>query len=332
MKYFRREINDFQRSGAYIKPDPAKVAKFTERLAPYRAEHRLVGICWRSGKLDPVRNLGYSALADLAELFQTPNLRFVNLQYGDCEHELRLAEERFGIEILRWPDLNLKDHLEDVLALIASLDCVASVQTAVLVMSGTLGVPVVGFKAGGWTSLGEDPQTPWFQPYRSAHSVPDLIQALSNVCSQKIAPDLEMTLYPRDFESSTNAILPRKQNDEISGVVDQILIGYKSLDRRGSDLMVGMKKLFKTFYQIEPKAAKEYLENLEAIFKEELDTGSDFFWRSLCIEAARSGQLESFSKSYSKLMAEVHLPANAEAVAEIAWLSFVNGGDRKSVV
>ena len=161
MKYFRRDIKDFERSGAYIKTDPAKVAKFAERLAPYKEDYRLVGICWRSGKLDPVRNLGYTTLDEWGEVLQTPGFKFVNLQYGDCEAELREAEEKYGVEILRWPDLNLKDDLDDVFALVHCLDAIASVQTAVLVMGGSVGVPTVGVKAGGWTTFGQFSNSPW---------------------------------------------------------------------------------------------------------------------------------------------------------------------------
>jgi tetratricopeptide (TPR) repeat protein len=173
MKYFRRDIKDFERSGAYIKTDPAKVAKFAERLAPYKEDYRLVGICWRSGKLDPVRNLSYTTLDEWGEVLQTPGFQFVNLQYGDCEAELQQAEERYGVEILRWPDLNLKDDLDDVFALIQSLDAVASVQTAVLVMGGNVGVPTVGVKAGGWTNLGQISKSPWNSNNKVIHHPAD---------------------------------------------------------------------------------------------------------------------------------------------------------------
>jgi tetratricopeptide (TPR) repeat protein len=162
MKYFRRDIKDFERSGAYIKTDPAKVAKFEVRLAPYKEDYRLVGICWRSGKLDPVRNLGYTTLDEWAEVLQTPGFKFVNLQYGECEAELQQAEEKYGVEILRWPDLNLRNDLDDIFALMNCLDVVASVQTAVLTMSSSAGVRAAGIKSGGWTQLGLRGKSPWF--------------------------------------------------------------------------------------------------------------------------------------------------------------------------
>jgi tetratricopeptide (TPR) repeat protein len=161
MRYFRRDLVDFGRSNAFIKVDPEKMVKFSSRLAPYKKEHRLVGICWRSGKVDPVRSLGYTQLDEWGEVLQNPNVKFVNLQYGDCERELCAAEEKYGVEILRWPDVDLKDHLDDVFALMACLDLVVSVQTAVLMMAGAVGVRTVGFRSGGWSFFGLTDRDPW---------------------------------------------------------------------------------------------------------------------------------------------------------------------------
>jgi Flp pilus assembly protein TadD len=188
MKYFRRDIKDFERSGAYIKTDPAKVAKFAERLAPYKEDYRLVGICWRSGKLDPVRNLGYTTLDEWGEVLQTPGFKFVNLQYGECEAELKESEEKYGVEILRWPDLNLKDDLDDVFALMHCLDAVASVQTAVLVMGGSVGVPTVGVKAGGWTLLGQT-ANPWLNGMTLTANIPRSVNEMMNAIFARVTID-----------------------------------------------------------------------------------------------------------------------------------------------
>lgn len=161
MRYFRRDLRDFERSGAYIKVDPIKRAKFAARLAPYKEKYRLVGICWRSGKVNPVRSLGYTQLDEWGEVLRNPGVKFVNLQYGDCESELCAAEEKYGVEILRWPDVDLKDHLDDVFALMASLDLVVSVQTAVLMMAGAVGAETVGFRSGGWSFFGLTERDPW---------------------------------------------------------------------------------------------------------------------------------------------------------------------------
>jgi tetratricopeptide (TPR) repeat protein len=174
MKYFRRNIKDFERSGAYIKPDPAKVAKFEKRLAPYKDDYRLVGICWRSGKLDPVRNLAYTTLDDMCRHLQLSNHKLINLQYGDCEAELLEIEEKYGLDVLRWKDLNLRNDLEDVFALIECLHFVVSVQTAVLTMSSSLGKLSFGIKAGGWPMLGNKESHPFFPAQVKVREMADI--------------------------------------------------------------------------------------------------------------------------------------------------------------
>jgi tetratricopeptide (TPR) repeat protein len=193
MKYFRRNIKDFEGSGAYIKVDPAKVKKFEERLAPYGQDYRLVGICWRSGKLDPVRNLNYTKLDDLSVILKDPNLKFVNLQYGECEAEIRAVEEEYGIEILRWADLNLKDDLDDVFALIECLHSIISVQTAVLVAAGAVGKRAFGLKCFGWTRLGSENQV-WFENQVLRHE--GVTQALQIYRDEIVFRDAWESLWP----------------------------------------------------------------------------------------------------------------------------------------
>jgi len=54
----------------------------------------------------------------------TPGTHFVSLQYDDCEDEIRAAENRFGIRVHRWPDLDLRNDFENIAALVANLDVV----------------------------------------------------------------------------------------------------------------------------------------------------------------------------------------------------------------
>ena len=166
------------------------MAKFEERLAPYKDDYRLVGICWRSGKLDPVRNLSYTMLDEWGEVLQTQGFKFVNLQYGECEAELKEAEEKYGIEILRWPDLNLRNDLDDIFALMACLDAVASVQTAVLTMAGCAGAPSVGVKAGGWTAFGEPKSSCWFGKNKNIRKVGDVLSTVLDLRAKEFVYEL----------------------------------------------------------------------------------------------------------------------------------------------
>lgn len=161
MRYLRPTIESFQGSGPYVIVDPQKKAKFAERLEPYK-DKLLIGICWRSGSIDALRALTYVGIMKWGELFSMQNIAWVNLQYGECEQECLEAENEFGIKIIRWPDLNLKDDLDDVFALMSELDYVVTVATAVHHMAAATGCETLLITPkGAWNRFNLD-YDPWF--------------------------------------------------------------------------------------------------------------------------------------------------------------------------
>lgn len=163
MGIFRKKITDFGRSIKTLNPDPLLEMEFRNRLSVYK-QKKLVGICWRSGMLLVSRNSGYSALTDWGDLLKNPNFQFVNLQYGECEEEILAAEQKFGINILRWSDTDLKNDLERVVALAKNLDAVVSVTSAPAPISGATGVKTyILSDSYSWLFLGETNKYPWFQ-------------------------------------------------------------------------------------------------------------------------------------------------------------------------
>ena len=160
-KFFRRTVQDFPQNSPTWVVDSERSTEFKNRLAPYK-EKTLVGICWRSGLFSVQRNLNYTALQDWKELLTQKNIQFVNLQYGECEAELVEIEKELDISILRWPDIDLKNDLESVIALIQQLDCVTTVGTAVSSLAAATGVTTFLLSKKVWLMLGEESRYPWF--------------------------------------------------------------------------------------------------------------------------------------------------------------------------
>ncbi|TWB25366.1 tetratricopeptide repeat protein [Nitrospirillum bahiense] len=155
---------------AYLTADPALVALWARRLAALGRGLK-VGLCWRSGLRTEERGrLLYPQLDEWDPLLRLPHVHFVSLQYDGAaaEPELVAAEARLGIRIHRWPDLDLRDDLDGVAALISGLDLVVTAGTAVSELAGALGVPC--WRLGAtfeWTRLGSGAR-PWFpaqQPF-----------------------------------------------------------------------------------------------------------------------------------------------------------------------
>ncbi len=157
----------FYRLGGYLKPSLFQAAKFAQHMSSYDGIKK-VGICWRSHQLSATRNKKYTSLEDWSEILSTPNVVFVNLQYGECEQELLDAERRHGIKILRWSDIDLKDDLEAVMGIMQNLDLVISPSTAVVPLAGAIGRKTIFIGHSSWVMLGEKTRYPWFS---SVHPV-----------------------------------------------------------------------------------------------------------------------------------------------------------------
>jgi tetratricopeptide (TPR) repeat protein len=186
-RIFRHNLASFQKSLPYVIASEEQKNKYRNRLASFDSKLK-VGICWRSGLLRAERNHDYSAIIDWGPLLQLSNCVFVNLQYGDCEAELVEVESLYGITILRWPDLNLKNDIDDVFALIDCLDLVVTAGTAVNPMTGALGKSCFLLQSRDWTNLGTD-SYPWFPntiyfPCEVGQSPAKLMPKIANIISQ----------------------------------------------------------------------------------------------------------------------------------------------------
>jgi tetratricopeptide (TPR) repeat protein len=157
---FRNDISSFQRGKPYLIPNPERIQDFSTRLASYKGK-KFVGICWRSGVVNADRSLHYAPLSSWKPVFDVKNTVFINLQYGDCVSELQQARETLGVDIIGWSDLDLRNDLEGLAALMSNLDCVISVGTAVAQMAGALGTHLMLMTPRGWTLFGQN-YYPWF--------------------------------------------------------------------------------------------------------------------------------------------------------------------------
>jgi hypothetical protein len=167
-RWLRPSLERFPQRRGYLVPDPARAARWRERIGALGPGLK-VGICWRSGLNQWARAPGSTQLNHWGPILTAPGVHFVNLQYGQCDEELREAERLFGARIHVWDDMDLKDDQEGVAALIPALDLVLSALTAVAQMAGAVGAPawVLSRLANQtWWELGTD-HCPWHPSVRS---------------------------------------------------------------------------------------------------------------------------------------------------------------------
>lgn len=159
-RLLRTSLRDF--SGApYLVADRRRRAQASDWLAGLPAGLR-VGICWRSGLITHRRRANYLDIPQWSALLAEPGLVPVCLQYGAEEGEVEQLARLAGKPVHVMPDLDLRNDLEGLAALIAGLDLVISAPTAVGELAGALGTPVWRISSpGDWSTLGTAVR-PWF--------------------------------------------------------------------------------------------------------------------------------------------------------------------------
>lgn len=136
----------------YVRPDPALVEQWRTRLerCPDNGSGMRVGLVWSGNpdsEYDRQRSIPLDRLAPLANV---GDVRFVSLQKGPAAEQLRQVP--FGVDVLALGD-QLTDFA-DTAAVIANLDLVISVETAVPHLAGAIATPV-------WTLLPFVPAWRW---------------------------------------------------------------------------------------------------------------------------------------------------------------------------
>lgn len=164
LQHVRKHIEDFPHQ-AFLKPEPARVGYWRERLSelgpgPY------VGMCWRSMLLTTQRRKFFSPMEAWRAPLALQNVKFINLQYGDCQDDLAYARDKIGATIHNFEDLDLKNNLDDNAALCAALDLAVSAPTAAAALAAGTGTETWFLTAGRvWPQLGTD-HYPWYAKTR----------------------------------------------------------------------------------------------------------------------------------------------------------------------
>jgi len=148
--HYRRKRSDFP-GKPFLKADPIRRLQWRAVLdtLPKRPK---IGIAWSGGvKLTArhLRSIGvemFEPLLEVAELI-------------DLSHELK----EYDLPIHRWEHGTITDNYDDTAALVAELDAVVTVCTAVVHLAGGLGVPtfVIPPETPSWRYNQED--MPWYE-------------------------------------------------------------------------------------------------------------------------------------------------------------------------
>lgn len=152
----------------YLIPCPIRTRMWKDHFG----SRPTIGVAWRGGIMRTNARNRQLDLEQLLPVFRSvPGARWVSLQYKDASKEIeRFLAKHPDIELVQYPWATLTADYDDTAALIAALDHVVCIQTAVAHTAGALGTPVTVMvpEASQWRYGVSHDVIPW---YASLHVV-----------------------------------------------------------------------------------------------------------------------------------------------------------------
>lgn len=191
-RFLRRKLNDFPKSNAYLKADDTRVAYWREQLSQLGPELK-VGFAWRSKLQDPLRSRRYTQLSDWLDMYKIRGVKIICLQYDDCTDELNILERDHGVKLVRFPEIDLMNDLDESVALMSALDLAVSVITSTFRLAAGAGVEtlLLAPPMRNWVNLGTA-ELPWYPTVRVIRQREigiwnDVVSRVVDVLSAKVA-------------------------------------------------------------------------------------------------------------------------------------------------
>jgi Flp pilus assembly protein TadD/ADP-heptose:LPS heptosyltransferase len=158
---FRREAQDFPGT-AFLRSGDDVRARWAARLTGAEKPLR-IGLSWRGGTPATRRQARSLSLEQLRPILDLPDCEFISLQYGDVAGEIAAFNAGRQNPIRVFPPEDLHDF-EDLAGLVANLDAVVSVQTAVVHLAGGLGTTCLTLIPHNpeWRYMREGARMPWY--------------------------------------------------------------------------------------------------------------------------------------------------------------------------
>jgi ADP-heptose:LPS heptosyltransferase len=158
---FATELSTIPAKIPYVHPDPALVETWRQRL---QGETLRVGIAFGGSSEHGLNRWRSIPLAQIAPLANLEGTTFYSLQMGEPAEQLKSLQPTARLIDLQ----NDQQDFADTAAIVANLDLVISVDTAVAHLAGAMGKPVwvLLHNAPDWRWLLKREDSPWYPTAR----------------------------------------------------------------------------------------------------------------------------------------------------------------------
>ena len=193
-QYFRNSDQDFS-GKPYLVADPERRVQW-RALLNSMGQRPKIGIAWKGGSHGTHRGRRSTALESFLPLFRQ-DADFISLEYKDPSGEIEALKEKHGIEVKHWPRASEAYDLDETAALVAELDLVISVQTAVVHIAGALGKPcwVMVPRTPHWRYHLTGDRMPWYDSVKLYRQTKDWASVINKIAEDVAAKEPDYSGY-----------------------------------------------------------------------------------------------------------------------------------------
>jgi len=162
-RWFGKDIHSISSSAnKHLKVDEQRRAQIIDQ---YKDKGDIwIGVNWKSKSLSTGKERSLE-LTTLIQALNLPQVRFIDLQYGDTSLDTQSLRATLGIELFKIPGLDTFKDLDGLAAAITCCDWVVSVDNSTAHLSSATGTPtliLLPFNAD-WRWLKTGASTPWYE-------------------------------------------------------------------------------------------------------------------------------------------------------------------------
>ena len=333
---YRRSAADFP-GRPYLRARDEIITGWRARLGEKTTRLR-VGISWRGGADITRATARSTTLEALRPLLEREDCEFVNLQYGNVQAEVDAFNATLPRPILNFPQSEI-ENFEALAGLVANLDLVVSVQTAIIHLSGAIGAPCLVMLPfiPEWRYGAAEESMPWYgsvrllrQPARGAWGP---VIAAVGAALDGFAPGASTASEP-DVGALVERALTLARGQDLAAGIAVLQAGGRAVlsHARAAGLLAGLLlregryeeslPYFEALNRLEPDNVAGHVDHGRALARlERIETAAKAFGRALALQpddapvrvqrASLLVDLKDYEAALTDLDAALSLPAPA---------------------
>ena len=138
--FFRSNSEKFKKTfNGYLKHNKDQTYQIRSTITKESAS-KIIGISWKTTSTKELAEFRNIALKDLIKSINGPNIKFVNIQYGNTTEEILKLKKEMNIDIVTFNDIDNFNDIDSLASVMAACDNIVTIDNSTAQLAGSLGL------------------------------------------------------------------------------------------------------------------------------------------------------------------------------------------------